>query len=316
MQQRRSDEGIDTGWRRGLALALVLAACGSPGGDPDATPPPPVDGRDGMAADGPIDAGGDGTPDGTPDGAPDASVDGATPTTGFIGDNGAILEGAVVDGTGPADRREVAIEALPGSVTDLVLGRAFLTRSSPSSERSRLVVEITNRGSQTYCDVAAPAIQFLDAGGSLLGDGTEVIWASVRDVGGFTALTCLLPGERTFLLDSVEHPMASVATVKLRTGGAVMTTAATTSQPRPVGYDVTAGDVSITVENRGTRTARVTLAYVVYLDGDGLPLGWTSARAPADADVAAGASIALRDSTTLFLGASSDLYVRVMYTEP
>jgi hypothetical protein len=310
MQQRRKDEGTaGMGMRRGLALCLGLAAaCGSTSSDPDA-PPASIDA--GISPDAAVDAGAEGAPDA----APDAGVDESTPPTTFIGDNGAILEGATVDGAGPIDRREIEVESLDGSLGDLVLGRAYVSKSSPSSERTRTVVEVTNRGTRTYCDVAVSRIEYLGADGTVLADGSEIIWGSVRQIGGFLAMTCLLPGERAFLLDTVERPMSGVATIKVRTAGAVMATTATAAQLRPVRYTVTDNDVAITVENTGTRAARVTTAYVVYLDGDGAPLGWTIARAPADDDVAAGASVVMEDNTTLFLGASTDLYVRVMYIE-
>jgi hypothetical protein len=285
-----------------LGALMLAAACGEPGGAPDAAPP--LDGREGVAdagADAAVDAGAD------------AAVDGSTPPgPGFSGDNGALLSGPVIEGVGPADRRALTVEMLPG-FADLVVGRAYLAGISADGVTSRLVLEVTNRGTRTYCDVQA-SLQYVGPSGPLGRAGSELVWASVRQVGGFTMLTCLLPGERAFLLDA-PLLVGEATGVQVRTRGTAEVTGATTARLRPVRYAVTDGGVDITVENTGSRTARLLQAYLVYLDDDGEPLAWIRLAAPAAPEVAAGASVVLRDDSAPFPGGSSRLYVRVMYDE-
>jgi hypothetical protein len=234
---------------------------------------------------------------------------------GLLGDNGAILAGAPIEGTGPADRREIPVIVGPG-VADLVVGTAFVTRSGPRSPRSRLIVEVTNRGEATYCDVTLVELQYLGAGRTRLQPATEAtVLGSIRQTETSAAERCLVPGERTYAVDLAPVDAGQVSELALRVAATAVETAAPAAQVRAVRYDVADNDVAITVENTGPGAARLTGVQIVYLDADGLPLGWTRPPVPST-EVAAGASIVVADNTTRFLGASRDLHVRVDYRLP
>jgi hypothetical protein len=234
---------------------------------------------------------------------------------GFVGDNGAILAGAPIEGTGGADRRELPVIVGPG-VADLAIGTALVTRSGPHSPRSRLIVEITNRGTATYCDVRLVELQYLGAGRRRLQPATEAtVLGSIRQTETSAAERCLVPGERTYAVDLAPVDVGQVTALALRVAATAAETAAPAARVHAVRYDVADNDVAITIENTGPGAARLTGVQIVYLDAGGLPLGWTRPPVPAT-EVAAGASVVVADNTTRFLGASRDLYVRVDYRLP
>jgi hypothetical protein len=272
--------------RFALVAALLAAACSGPAPAVDREPPPA------------------------------AAVSEPTPRpAGIVGDNAALLAGAPIAGTGPADRRALPVIVGPG-VADLEVGAAFVTRSGPRSPRARLIVEITNRGAATYCDVALVELQYLDAGRQRLqAKGEAPVLGSIRRTATNPAARCLVPGERTYAVDLAPVAVDQVTELALRVVGTAVEVAPPPSLLRAVRYDVASNDVAITIDNAGTRAARVTEVQVVYLDEDGMPLGWTRPPVPTTA-VAAGGSVVIADNTTRFLGASRDLYVRVGYRLP
>jgi hypothetical protein len=304
-----------------VLVSALLAACGSSNkGQPDGgrAVDASIDAEDG-AADGSIDAGDGTTIDGGIDAAIDAGIDAATPPgPGEIGDNGAILQGDEVTGTGSADRRR--IEVSTSGVAQLVVGPAYITKAFPNSPNSKLVIEVTNRGDQAYCRVALLEVQFLDATGTNLAAPADLfILGAVRHVtANATTDTCLAPGERAFALGGISNVAPErVARLRLRVNGeasAAFTPA--NAKLGPVSYRVTNNDVFVRVENTGSRPGRITQVHMVHLDADGVPLGSEQMRVnPADRDVAAAGSVEVFDDSPLFLGASNRLYVRVGFED-
>jgi len=303
-----------------LACSLLGAACGDDSPAlPDAHPP-----HDGPV-DGPIvppdpDARTDGMQPPDPDGGADAPVDGGTPQNpGTIGDNGRILDGAPVNGTGPSLRKQLAVETLDGGVADLEVGRGFATKSSATATRVKTMFEITNRGTRTYCLVGVVDVEYLDAQGAPLADATSIyIAGSVqRTSPTATASTCLAPGERAFALDIADTAVGfdRLSGVRFHTfAQAAPGATAPSAKLRPTAYTVTGNDVSVTVENTGTRTGAITDVEMVPLDADGAPLGWDSLL-PVDRQLAAGASTTARNPHPLFTGSSTRIYVRVAYAD-
>ncbi len=194
----------------------------------------------------------------------------------------------------------------------LRVGRAFATRTSPNfqSEECSLVVELTNIGSEPYCQIQLGPITLRSADGTALAMLTS---PNTRVTGSnFDAGTsCLGAGESGYWLGG-SNLYGTLATVSFQPASAQASPALFQPAARliPVGYVSSGSNVSVSVVNQGSATARLFSGEYVLLDASGAPIGSSSLGSPGlSGEVVAPQATALINGSVWFYGTVTSMKV-------